>query len=262
MPLPTFANRIVSAMTLSCLKLLATGTSLFLLSCTATQKQVTAYHTAFTTIDTTLVRDQRMEQWLQPYRRRMDTAMNVVIGYSEVPLSKAQPECTLGNFMADAQLVLAMRRDPATQVSVMNYGGIRLPYISPGALTKGKMYELMPFDNKLTIVEIPGSILRRFCDHMAAWGGWPVAGITFRIRNKKATDIMVGGKPLHDQLIYHTAVSDYIANGGDNCDFLKDCKRTYINLFVRDMLIDYITELNSQGKKLNVQLEKRISYAE
>ena len=201
-------------------------------------------------------------QLLQPYKQNMDTVMNVVVGYSEVPLSKAQPECTMGNFMADAQLSLARRTDPATQVSIMNYGGIRLPYISPGTLTKGKIYELMPFDNKLTIVEIPGKVMRQFCDHIAAYGGWPVAGISFVIKNKKATAIKIGNEPLNDQLVYHTAVSDYIANGGDNCDFLGDCKKTYINIFVRDMLIDYLSGLNDKGQKLNVKIEKRITYAE
>jgi 2',3'-cyclic-nucleotide 2'-phosphodiesterase (5'-nucleotidase family) len=233
-----------------------------LASCSVMHKQISSYRTSYTVIDTTLAKDGKLEQMLLPYKRSMDTAMNVVIGYSEAPMSKAQPECTLGNFMADAQLVLARRSDAATQVSIMNYGGIRLPYISPGPLTKGKIYELMPFDNKLTIVEIPGKVLRQFCDHMAAYGGWPVAGISFRIKDKKAIDITVRGQPLNDQLVYHTAVSDYIANGGDNCAFLADCRKTYINIFVRDMLIDYLAELNGKGQKLNVKIEKRVSYAE
>lgn len=242
----------------------AASVSLFFLlaSCSVSHKQVSSYRTSYTVIDTTLHKDSRFEQMLQPYKQSMDTAMNVVIGYSEVPMSKALPECTLGNFIADAQLVLAKRNDPATQVSIMNYGGIRLPYISPGPLTKGKIYELMPFDNKLTIVELPGKVLKQFCDHIAAYGGWPVAGISFRIKDKKAIDIRIGNEPVNDQLVYHTAVSDYIANGGDNCDFLDTCKKTYTNIFVRDMLIDYLTELNSKGQKLNVKIEKRISYAE
>lgn len=188
--------------------------------------------------------------------------MDQVIGYSAVPLSKAQPECTMGNFMTDAQLVIARKTEPGTQVSIMNYGGIRIPYVSPGAITKGKIYEMMPFDNKLTIVEVPGKVLHQLCDLIAAYGGWPVSGITFRIKDKKAENILVAGKPLNDQLIYLTAMSDYIANGGDNCDFLMPCKKSYLNIFVRDMLIEYVTGLQTKGEKLNAQLEKRISYAE
>lgn len=245
------------------LRRLAPVLCLFLLaSCAVSRKQVSRYQTTFTVIDTSMHHDSRMEDMLLPYRKSMDTAMNVIVGYSEAPLSKAQPECTMGNFMADAQWALARRADPATQVSILNYGGIRIPYLSPGPVTKGKIYEMMPFDNKLTIVEIPGKVMQTFCDHIAAWGGWPVAGISFRIKDKKAVDIRIKGEPLNEQLVYHTAVSDYLANGGDNCDFLIACKKTYFNVFVRDMLIDYLSELNSKGAKLNVSLEKRISYAE
>ncbi|WP_118976279.1 5'-nucleotidase C-terminal domain-containing protein [Taibaiella koreensis] len=235
---------------------------LLLASCAVSRKQVSQYHTSYTVIDTTLRKDDRMAQMLLPYKKSMDTAMNVLVGYSEVPLSKAQPECTMGNFMADAQMALALRSDRSVQVSILNYGGIRIPYLSPGSVTKGKLYEMMPFDNKLTIVEIPGKVMRIFCDHIAAWGGWPVAGISFRIKAKKAVDIRIQGEPLNEQLVYHTALSDYLANGGDNCDFLVDCKKTYYNIFIRDMLIDYLSELNSKGAKLNIVLEKRISYAE
>lgn len=231
-------------------------------ACKTQQHFIDSYQTSFTPIDSTRPHDSSMDKMLEPYRVKMHEAMDQVIGYSEVPMSKAQPECTLGNFMADAQLAIARKTDPATQVSIMNYGGIRIPYVSPGAISKGKIYEMMPFDNKLTIVEVPGKVMRQLCDLMAAWGGWPVSGITFRIKDKKAVDIMVDGKPLNDQLIYITAMSDYIANGGDNCAFLADCKKHFLNIFVRDMLIEYVTDLQARGRKLNPQLEKRISYAE
>ncbi len=231
-------------------------------ACKTQQKFIDSYQTSFTPIDSTRPHDSGMDKMLEPYRVKMHEAMDQVVGYSEVPMSKAQPECTLGNFMADAQLAIARKTDPAIQVSIMNYGGIRIPYVSPGAITKGKIYEMMPFDNKLTLVAVPGKVMRQLCDLMAAWGGWPVSGISFRIKDKQATDILIDGKPLNDQLIYMTAMSDYIANGGDNCAFLADCKKRFLDIFVRDMLIEYVSELQAQGRKLNPQLEKRISYAE
>lgn len=236
--------------------------SLGFTACKTQQKYVDSYQTSFTVIDSTLPKNSKVENMLEPYRVKMHEAMDQVIGYSEVPMSKAQPECTMGNFMADAQLDIARKTEPGTQVSIMNYGGIRIPYVSPGAITKGKIYEMMPFDNKLTLVEVPGKVLHQMCDQMAAYGGWPVSGISFRIKDKKAVDILVAGKPVNDQLVYLTAMSDYIANGGDNCDFLMACKKRYLNIFVRDMLIEYVTGLQVKGEKLNPKLEKRISYAE
>lgn len=235
---------------------------LILGGCAVTKKQVVSYNAAYTTIDSSIHPDTKFEAFLSPYRKRMDTIMNEVIGYSDVALSKAQPESTLGDFMADAQLQYAQKKYPKVVVSIINYGGIRLPYVAPGAISKGKIYEIMPFDNMLTIVDVPGKTLRRFCDHMAAYGGWPVAGLTYTIKAKEATNIQVNQQPINDQLIYEVAMSDYIANGGDNCDFLADCKKEYLDVFIRDILIGHLKALQSKGQKLHVTLDKRISYAE
>lgn len=243
-------------------KLLVLALIFTLNSCAVTKKQVVSYNASYTVIDSNIHSDPAFETLLSPYRDKMDSIMNEIIGYCDVPLTKAQPECTLGNFMTDAQLQYAQKKYPKVVLAAMNYGGIRLPYISPGAISKGKIYEVMPFDNMLTIVDIPGKTLRKFCNHMAAYGGWPVSGLTYVIKGKEALDIKVNGQPLNDQVVYEAALSDYIANGGDNCDFFTDCKKEYLDVFIRDILIDYIKELQLRGQKLHVTLEKRISYAE
>ncbi|MFT4062355.1 MAG: 5'-nucleotidase [Edaphocola sp.] len=231
-------------------------------ACRNSPKAIRSNNFGCTQIDSTISPKPAMEAMLAPYRLHMDSVMNDTVGYTTLPLSKAQPECTAGNFIADAQLWFAKQKNPKVQLSVMNYGGIRTPYISPGALTRGKIYELMPFDNKLSVVEIPGNVLHVFCDKMAASGGWPIAGFSYRIKNKKAVDILVEGKEINPNFVYYTALSDYIANGGDNCPFLLECKRVNYNAFVRDMMIGYLEMLKNQHQPLNVKLEKRVSYAE
>jgi 2',3'-cyclic-nucleotide 2'-phosphodiesterase (5'-nucleotidase family) len=213
-------------------------------------------------IDTTLSTDSNLVKMLQPYKTGVDTQMLVVIGRTDIPLTKAQPECTIGNFMADAQMVAAQKLDKKVVGSVINYGGIRLAYIAPGSITRGEMYELMPFDNMLTIVEVPGKVLRQFCSHMAKYKGWPVSGIHYTIRDKEATDITVDGDPLNDQLVYKIAMSDYIARGGDNCDFLSPLKKRYTSVFVRDAMIEYVQALSQENKPLHPEIESRIRYAE
>jgi 2',3'-cyclic-nucleotide 2'-phosphodiesterase (5'-nucleotidase family) len=213
-------------------------------------------------ITETLPQDSVMNVFLLPYKKGVDTQMKVVIGSTDIMLTKAQPECTLGNFIADAQLEGAKKIDSKIDFSVMNYGGIRLSYIQAGAITKEKMYELMPFDNKLTIVEIPGNVVQQFCNYMAKIKGWPVSGISYVIKDRKATNITIQGKPLNEHLIYKMAISDYIANGGDNCDFLSKLDKKYTSLFVRDLMIDYVKALQKQNKPLHPLIENRISYAE
>jgi 2',3'-cyclic-nucleotide 2'-phosphodiesterase (5'-nucleotidase family) len=206
--------------------------------------------------------DSSLSALLAPYKLGVDTQMTVVIGHTDMPLTKAQPESALGNFVADATLAAARKLDAKVVAAVSNYGGIRLPYVAPGPLRRGKMYELMPFDNMLTIAEIPGHVLQQFCNAMAERKGWPVSGITFSIKDKKAQDVMVGDQPLNENLVYKIAISDYIARGGDNCDFLQPLKKRYTSIFIRDAMIDYVAALEQEGKPLHPQLEKRVRYAE
>jgi 2',3'-cyclic-nucleotide 2'-phosphodiesterase (5'-nucleotidase family) len=120
----------------------------------------------------------------------------------------------------------------------------------------------MPFDNLVTIVEVPGDILKQFCDHMAKAKGWPVSGITYTLKDKKASDIRVLNDPVNDHIIYKIAVSNYIANGGDNCDILTTLKKKQTNIFVRDAIINYVVNIDKQGKPLQPAVEKRVRYAE
>jgi 2',3'-cyclic-nucleotide 2'-phosphodiesterase (5'-nucleotidase family) len=213
-------------------------------------------------IDSSARSDSALVKMLQPYKKGVDTQMQVVLGHTDIPLTKAQPESTLGNFVADAQLMAARVLDADVEASVSNYGGLRIPYIDPGPITRGKIYELMPFDNMLTIIEVPGTVLKQFCDFMAARKGWPVSGISFTIKGKAAENITIGGKPLNEHLYYKMAISDYVARGGDNCDFLAPCKKRFTSIFIRDAMMAYVVRLEKEGKPLHPQIENRVQYAE
>jgi len=206
--------------------------------------------------------DSALIRMLQPYKTRLDAAVQTVIGYTDTTLTKDQPECTLGNFLADAVLAAAGKAGYQADAAIINYGSLRLPYINPGPLTTGKIFELMPFDNQLIIAEIPGSELRRFCTAIAAYGGWPVSGIRFVIRDKQAEDIQVNGRPLDDRKLYHVAVNDYMAKGGDNCTLLVPLPQQLTTVVVRDAMISYIAELAQAQRPLHPVLENRIRYAE
>ena len=238
------------------------GFSALAISCskkvyTAQQQKTQQY-----TIEKSEPVDSSLVKMLAPYKRGVDTQMQLIIGHTDIPLTKAQPESTLGNFVADAQLMAAKVIDAKTEISVSNYGGIRIPYVDPGPITRGKIYELMPFDNMLTILDVPGTVVKQFCDFIAARKGWPVSGITFTIKDKAAVDILVNGAPLDEHRYYKLATSDYVAKGGDNCDFLKDEKKRFTSIFIRDALMAYIVRLEKEQKPLHPQIENRIQYAE
>lgn len=87
-----------------------------------------------------------------------------------------------------------------------------------------------------------------------------MAGLTMKIKNSKATDIIIGGRPLNVNAYYNIVNSDYIVNGGDNCDMLKAVPATITGYLVRDAFIDYLSSRNKEGKKVTAKIESRVSY--
>lgn len=183
-----------------------------------------------------------------------------IIGFSKVTLTKVQPECNMGNYIVDAQLLAAKKIDPKVQLSLTNQGSIKALFIPKGELKVSDIYELMPFDNKLVLLEIPGSVLDSLCQIIANNKGWPISGFTFEIKNNKAFNIQINGKVLNHQYMYQIAISDYLAKGGNNCEILKSFKRKYTNLSIRNILIDQIANDTKLEGGIMPKIENRIRY--
>jgi 2',3'-cyclic-nucleotide 2'-phosphodiesterase (5'-nucleotidase family) len=209
-----------------------------------------------------LAKDSSFLTFLQPYTDSVNTSMSAVIGTLAVDMDKRQPEGLLGDFMADAMLTMAQKYyNTNIDVAFVNYGGIRIGYVKAGNLTKGKIFEMMPFDNIIVLQKIKGTVLKEFLDHIAGRGGWPVAGMSMVIKNGKAEDVLIGGKPLDLSATYTIANSDYVANGGDNSEMLKTIPQMNRGVLLRDALIGYVQEFSKQGKPVTVTVQNRVSNA-
>lgn len=197
---------------------------------------------------------------IAPYKAKMEAEMNDVLGTAAHTLEKAKPESTLGNWMADLfyeQISEYNKGD--IDFASMNYGGIRIPTLQQGEVTRGKLYELMPFDNLLVVVHADAATVRAFADNAAKNGGIPVSKqLRFTIKNGKAENITIKGQPLQENKIYKIGVSDYVANGGDDCSFFIDKKRDDLGVLMRDAIIDYVKKQTAQGKPLDAQKDGRI----
>lgn len=207
--------------------------------------------------------DSAMLVLLKPYSDSLSKSMNDVVAVAEMSLEKKQPEGTLGNFLADAMLAMARKSyDMQVDAAFINYGGIRLPSIPAGNITRGKVFELSPFDNLLVVQKVSGRVLQEFLDHTAYKGGWPCSGISMQIKNKKAVNVFINGAPLNESATYTIANNDYVANGGDDCTMLKPIPQLNNGYIFRDAVFDYLAELKKQGKSISAKTENRVSNAE
>ena len=209
-------------------------------------------------INSNLGADSTIVKMISPQKRLLDSLMNEVIAVSEEELIKEKPNGTLNNFCADMMLQIAKQQDANASICIINYGGIRLSSIPKGNITIGKIYELMPFDNLIVIQKIKGSVLQEVLNYVATQGGWPLAGITMDIQNKKAIHILVNGMPLDNEKIYTLVVSDYLANGGDNLLMLKAIPQVSTNLIMREAFIKEIKKTSH----IICNHEKRINHVD
>ncbi|MBK7149798.1 MAG: 5'-nucleotidase C-terminal domain-containing protein [Bacteroidetes bacterium] len=232
--------------------------TLLLSSC---HKQFVATHYSFEEKKMTQseVRDEKMAAYIQPYKDSLDKQMNVVLAVADTMLTKSIPEGDLGNLMCD--LILKKSRDYSVQqvdFTILNNGGIRIPNLPKGNITLGKIVELMPFENLIDIVTIDGSSADSLFQLAAQKGGWQVSGARYKIKDKRAVDITIQGKPLDVTATYTLAISDYLAQGGDNCTMLIALPKTILNKSLRDAIVDGLVEMNKRGEHVKSVLDGRV----
>ena len=234
----------------------------FLLSCATNYKVVQSKRTEYA-ISSTLAADSSVIKTYLPYKLKMDSQMNVVIGYSDIALSKKSEtgESLLGNFFSDAVLNEAKKIDPNIDFTMPSTNGGLRNDLPTGPVTLSNVFELMPFENELLIFELKGTDVKALVDMIAKSNGQPVAGITITIKNRKAVSVLINGQPFDSSKNYRVLTSDYIAGGGDGVDCFKNpVTRTVAGLKVRDALVSYVKEQQAKGMKISAKLDGRITH--
>lgn len=205
-----------------------------------------------------------IDELIAPYKLTVDAEMNQVIGQTSKPLNMAFPESTLGNLIADILYQKAVEDyEERIDFAFINYWSIKIEALPKGAITKRKIFELMPFENHLVIMKVDRKVVLQLFENMAQKGGWPVSKqVHFKIENGKPIDILINGKPLQENYIYHIALSNYLANGGDGCSFFIGKSRDNSDLMIRDMIMQGIIDFTENGKEITANIEGRISLNE
>ena len=157
--------------------------------------------------------DPDMTELLKPYRQAVDSIMGIKIAKSATALEGDRLE----NLVADYVREIGDRLADDVDLAIVNKGGIRRS-LPKGDITQGMVIMMLPFDNRVVVVDIKGSDLRDALDVMASRGGDAVSSAVdarFDPTTGKCVDITIDGKPLDPDKTYRLATIDYLANGGD-----------------------------------------------
>ncbi len=230
-------------------------------SCKVYHQAETAYKRYDITANEPTESDEKIVKMIAPYKKQLDDKMNEVIGIAEKELVKTQPEGTLGNWAADAIFAECntLYKKPI-DFAVVNNGGIRIPSISKGDISTGKIFELMPFDNMLVVLHADGNVVKQLFETIAINGGWPVSSGVKCVFTEGGIlkDVSINGKAIEPDRVYQIGMSDYIANGGDNCSFFKEQQQYATNILFRDAFLNQVKIQTALGKNIDSEIEGRM----
>lgn len=208
---------------------------------------------------------QKVTDLLAPYQAEMNAQMNEAIGAADADMTRFRPQSPLGNFVADALLVLGERLyGHKMDVAVMNIGGLRNDW-AKGDITLGDLYKVFPFENTMVQMELRGSELIELIEAQGRDGRIDAfAGISFTLHkdskgSTSATNILVGGKPINPKRTYYLSTIDYLADGnGGMTMFNRALKKQDSGVTLRDGMIGYVKELTAAGKPIHAELDNRV----
>jgi 2',3'-cyclic-nucleotide 2'-phosphodiesterase (5'-nucleotidase family) len=190
---------------------------------------------------------------ISPYKETLDKEMVKVIAYSDSALTKEGPEPVLGNFVSMAVEEYIDNNYPEFKnnyIIILNRGGLR-NNLPQGPVTKNNIYELMPFDNEITILTISGQKLMDGLKAMTSEKKLFSNYLNMLVKDKIPEEIFIHGKPFDIAQNYVVITTDYLAMGGDNCSFFAkplSYKNTGVKL--RDAIIGYCDSLTKNNKTI------------
>jgi len=203
--------------------------------------------------------DANVVSLIAPYKAKIDAQMNEIIGFSETDMQKNSPESKLGNFVADATLAEVKLVEPNANFSFFNNGGLRNS-LPKGNITVGNVFELMPFENELVLLELEPDSIKSLINYLIKRNGAPVGGLRLTSNNEIANQILINNQTFDSEKNYFVLTSDFLAGGGDNYVFFTNpVSRKNLNLKLRDVLISYIRSQTKLSKNLNPTLDGRIT---
>lgn len=189
---------------------------------------------------------------LEPYRRAMDQAgLSRPVAFAPKAISRTAPrggDSALGNAVTQA-----MRAVASADVALLNGTGIR-DDLPAGVLTTEDVFRVLPFDDRLIVVEVTGRALRDAFERIRVdscardrTSQVQLDGATLSLScgSHAAADLRVGGHPLELETTYRVATASFLTASGQWLEGTADAGAPVDAETLRDAFLDAIDALPS-----------------
>jgi 2',3'-cyclic-nucleotide 2'-phosphodiesterase (5'-nucleotidase family) len=199
---------------------------------------------------------------VSPYREKLSGEMNKVVAVSYRELTKDNSQSMLGNFVCDA-LKYSGDIDFKTRADLVlaNRGGFR-SNLPKGDITAGNIFEMVPFDNHMVLVKVSGEKLLSGLKTIVS-KRHSYLGLKLVLKKDSILDVKLNGKPIEPTAMYTIITSDFLANGGDNFNFLANPLEIRVSdLLFRDAIIKYCLSLTAGNEQIIPYTDDRLRETE
>ena len=203
------------------------------------------------------IKDPKATQIIARFSPKLEPVQEI-IGYSKEEYSKHRPESPLSNFAADV-IREAAEKLFATHVdlAMTNFGGIRTN-LPKGAVRVYDIYSIFPFDNTIVVFDIKGTDLIKFFNKMAR-NTEALSNVKLVVCDRKVKSLEIDGKPFDPDKTYKFATINFLLDGGDGIhlkDYAMNLQESEV--FIRDVIVDYIRQMNAVGKVIAPVCDGRV----
>lgn len=205
-------------------------------------------------------KDDEIEKFILPYKKHVDKEIEAILTYNPEALVKeaSQLNAPIGNLIADASFeiinpIYSQRTGRNIDFVLLNWGGIRSD-LPQGNVTLGSAYKLMPFENKLVVLEMKGEKINEMAQYLIKTKTPHPLSNHVKLHITKKGDIelfTINGKTIDANATYVVATSDYLMHGGDKMIFFQNSVSVYeTDYLIRNILVDYFKKVDAiQAKR-------------
>jgi 2',3'-cyclic-nucleotide 2'-phosphodiesterase (5'-nucleotidase family) len=236
----------------------------------ATNKDVRARVTE-TAIDASIPDDPPVDKMLAVYSPKV-RELNVMLGRSKGELRKGGAGAgSLGNFVTDGmRSQAAAKAGKPVALALMNAGGIRRATIGEGDLKARDIFELLPFENALVVLDLTGEQLMRLLQTVVtAREAQSGARITYKTNADKKSELVsaklreaTGEKEIDPKGTYTIVTIDYLYRvGGATYGVLREGKNMKeLGITLRDAIMNYVKAETAAGRDIKPNLDGRFVF--
>lgn len=197
--------------------------------------KVTIEKTELIPVDKSAGKSKEVAKLLETYLAPIEVLMKETV--TTLNHKVGRPE--LGSIAADS-----MKQKTGADIAFINSGGLRKD-LKKGKVTKGDVYEALPFPNIVGYFNMTGEELLKIVkssegrkiNNPNSYLAW--SGLIYK-KTDGAYKVMVGSERLENGKRYKVATVDFLADGGDGYSMLKKMKFNKTDKYIRDVVIEYL----------------------